>query len=578
MDVLYDLPLVLATGPISYGVLYPNGHGGSLAAPGLIDEIGAFDDFGVGLGEKLLYSVRFHAGAMGTANFTLDPADVFPADYSLMFGLTGAVPQNRIQFINASLNIAPVVNHPPVAANDSYSTAIGALLAVPAPLGVLSNDADSDGNPLTAVPASLPLHAKLHVQRGWQLQLFAPGRLSRRRQLHYQASDGQSLSNAATVRIHVAPPPVAFNDSATASEDTPLILNVLANDSDPTEGQPFAGVNIVANVPASTGTVIVNPNLTVTYFPSLNFNTTRPPAPAVTFTYQARSADGRLSNVATVSVAVQEVNDNPIALNDTLLAIKRSGGTGVDQPVAVLANDGIAPDVAESLRVTAVNGVNADAGGNTGPVPTALGGSVRLSNFQILYTSPPVSGNDSFAYKTSDFDSATGLPRGGAATATVAITVIDFVPKNVSGTVYVDTNNNGLIDGTEAGIQPLEIHLTGTNFTGVSVSATAFTNASGAYTFPGILPPLPGTQYTLSEIQPTNFSNGKDTNSTNNPLVANINPLDNLFTIQWSIADLSGDIAGLNFGEISTAVDHSLGILLLDAAGKVRFRSPATAR
>src|SRR5207249_8046318 len=62
--------------------------------------------------------------------------------------------------------------------------------------------------------------------------------------------------------------------------------------------------------------------------------------------YQAK-AGTRLSNVATVSLTVQEVNDPPTAVADSFTGVKQRTGTtiGVDQPIDVLANDSILPDV-----------------------------------------------------------------------------------------------------------------------------------------------------------------------------------------------------------------------------------------
>ena len=51
------------------------------------------------------------------------------------------------------------VNDPPVAANDSYSTNEDTTLTVTAP-GVLANDTDADGDPLTAVQVSGPPTAR----------------------------------------------------------------------------------------------------------------------------------------------------------------------------------------------------------------------------------------------------------------------------------------------------------------------------------------------------------------------------------------------------------------------------------
>src|SRR5205085_2425852 len=55
-----------------------------------------------------------------------------------------------------SLSVTPV-NHPPVAADDSFTTAEESPLGVSGP-GVLGNDSDADGDPLSALLASAPAH------------------------------------------------------------------------------------------------------------------------------------------------------------------------------------------------------------------------------------------------------------------------------------------------------------------------------------------------------------------------------------------------------------------------------------
>jgi hypothetical protein len=111
--------------------------------------------------------------------------------------------------------------------------------------------------------------------------------------------------------------------------------------------------------------------------------------------------------------------------------------------VNVLANDTFAPDVGETLKVIAVQGVAADVNGDTAPQPTAvLGGTVRLDNFVVLYDSPPgYEGGDSFTYTITD--SRAVNPKTD--TATVNVDVLAFIPKIVEGIVYQDSDNDGQI-------------------------------------------------------------------------------------------------------------------------------------
>jgi protocatechuate 3,4-dioxygenase beta subunit len=82
---------------------------------------------------------------------------------------------------------------------------------------------------------------------------------------------------------------------------------------------------------------------------------------------------------------------------------------------------------------------------------------------------------------------------------------------SLAGFVYVDANNNGVKDGGESGIGGVVITLTGTNDLGQAVSLTTQTSSvDGSYSFSGL---RPGT-YQLSETQPANYLDGKDTAGT----------------------------------------------------------------
>jgi uncharacterized protein (DUF2141 family) len=76
----------------------------------------------------------------------------------------------------------------------------------------------------------------------------------------------------------------------------------------------------------------------------------------------------------------------------------------------------------------------------------------------------------------------------------------------ISGSVYVDLNDNGIMEGGEPGIAGVTIMLSGTDNTGNAVNQTQTTAADGSFTFGGL---HPGT-YTLSETQPLGYLDGKD--------------------------------------------------------------------
>jgi uncharacterized repeat protein (TIGR01451 family) len=84
----------------------------------------------------------------------------------------------------------------------------------------------------------------------------------------------------------------------------------------------------------------------------------------------------------------------------------------------------------------------------------------------------------------------------------------DTVPSaaSLSGSVYVDVNNDGTRQVTEPGVSGVGVDLSGTDVNGNAVALHAVADASGNYTFSGL---LAGT-YAITETQPANYLDGKE--------------------------------------------------------------------
>ncbi|ADI64023.1 SdrD B-like domain-containing protein [Trichormus azollae] len=113
---------------------------------------------------------------------------------------------------------------------------------------------------------------------------------------------------------------------------------------------------------------------------------------------------------------------------------------------------------------------------------------------------------------------------------------------SLSGSVYVDANNNGVRDANETGIAGTTITLTGTDASGNTVSRTTTTDANGNYTVDNL---RPGT-YTLTESQPSAYLDGKDAVGTQGGTLNN----DNISSITLT-SGTNG--TGNNFGELTPA-------------------------
>ena len=85
----------------------------------------------------------------------------------------------------------------------------------------------------------------------------------------------------------------------------------------------------------------------------------------------------------------------------------------------------------------------------------------------------------------------------------------------ISGTVYIDRNDDGSQDPTEPGIGGVEIVITsngpdGQPGGGDDVNVTITTNADGSYSWPDA---LPGVDYTITQKQPQGLADGKENTS-----------------------------------------------------------------
>jgi subtilase family serine protease len=99
----------------------------------------------------------------------------------------------------------------------------------------------------------------------------------------------------ALAAVLAALPTVATNDFVITAEATPVVINVLANDSDPNGDQ----LTITSVGPASHGTVTNNGNGTLTYTPAVGF------LGVDAFTYTICAPEGCLTSSSTAAVTVQ---------------------------------------------------------------------------------------------------------------------------------------------------------------------------------------------------------------------------------------------------------------------------------
>ncbi len=154
----------------------------------------------------LTYTWAFAGGTPATST-TKSVTVSYASAGSFAASLNGKNGRNETCTANVTVQVNAVGNSPPVAQNDEYNTQQDTPLTVAAP-GVLGNDNDPNGNPITAVLVTGPGHA---APGGFTLNpngsfSYTPANgISGSDSFTYKARDSlAALSNTATVTIGIA--------------------------------------------------------------------------------------------------------------------------------------------------------------------------------------------------------------------------------------------------------------------------------------------------------------------------------------------------------------------------------------
>lgn len=276
-------------------------------------------------------------------------------------------------------------NLPPVAEPDALAAVAGDLAILDAP-GVLANDADPEGQPLSLVGVTVPDHGVLyHWAADGGVQYVPNEGFTGTDQIEYTVSDGLHTSTS-TVTFTVTAPanhaPQAWEDEVTMAAGTTLAVDapgVLGNDSDQDGDALTVGLYSVAQ----HGTIDVAEDGGFTYTPDAGFVGTEHISYSV--------SDGVASSSAILSIHVAPAGAPlaPSALGDHYTAMS---GALLDVPApGVLGND-----LAPSGPVAVVGHEPAEHG----TIEIDPDGSLR-------YTSDPgYTGVDTVRYTISDGESS----------------------------------------------------------------------------------------------------------------------------------------------------------------------------
>jgi hypothetical protein len=477
----------------------------------------------------------------GTASFSYTVADNGTTN-----GL--ADPKTRTVVVNFPVN---PVNDAPVAGDDSVQTGEEQQVVI----SVLANDSDVDASatfvsqngvvsPGTTINIVTPPSSGSATVVGNTIQYTPAVGFFGTVTLQYQLNDNSTVaptsltSNIATVTIEVVErndPPVAVNDPGiVTNEDTSVAIDVFANDSDPDTASSLWTVTITG--PANGTAVFNTTTRQIDYTPNANYN--GPDSFSYVIHDNSTIAPTNLSsNSALVSINVREVNDAPTANDDAnpitgYIVVKDRDRTFT--VAELLANDlkGPANESGQTLTITSVSATSAQ------------GGTVSLSGGVITYTAPAgITGPDSFTYTVEDNGTSLGVADPLTDVGQVVINLVEFIPTDVKGYVYLDADNDGVFDANEKPLSGVEITLSGTSqITGAITPITVKTNMQGYYVFEDV---EPGT-YTLTEQTPFALRDGKETAGAAATLSATNDQINLILPL---LGGLPGEESINNFGE-----------------------------
>ncbi len=196
----------------------------------------------------------------------------------------------------------------PTASDDAYSVNEGETLVVTSP-GVLANDSDPEPQVLTAGLVTGPSHGDLLLSSDGSFTYIHTGATDTDDSFIYRLSDGHGGFDTALVTIDVIrvnETPIASPDAIEVDEDTVIVFDPLANDSD-ADGDPLV---IVAISQPANGSLRVEGGQ-LRFVPDPNYFGMTIGSYTV--------ADGRgASATAIIQITVRPVNDAPVGTPDSV--------------------------------------------------------------------------------------------------------------------------------------------------------------------------------------------------------------------------------------------------------------------
>lgn len=320
-------------------------------------------------------------------------------------------------------------NRPPSASDDNYSTPEDqALIVSDSTNGVLGNDSDPDGDPLSASISSTPDHGSLTLNDNGTFEYVPEENYNGSDGFGYQVSDGEGEIDEGSVDLTVSAvndaPRVTVNEGLTVSQTGQRALSTSNLSATDVEDGARALTFTVTSVP-TRGAILVNGRDSSQFTQQtlangkVSYDHTASTVENDQFVFSLSDSEGAGPSGRQFTITVQEANLAPTAHDTSLVANEDSVASG--NAPGVLGNDRDPDD--DELSVSAVNG---GVGGNVGSQITLDSGALLTLNGNGSYAYDPndqfedlqegESGSDSFTYTATDGN-------GGTDQATVSVTI-----------------------------------------------------------------------------------------------------------------------------------------------------------
>jgi hypothetical protein len=291
--------------------------------------------------------------------------------------------------------------------------------------------------------------------------------------------------------------------TAASSTDTVVAISVAGT---ATGGSDFAAVPATVTIPAGATSATISiatiddPNVEGTETVIVTLTSITSGDPQVTLATENTTATIELTDNDSATVAFATATSTAIeaAGNHTVLVrLSLPVGGELARPVTVNISNptgGTAGAADYSLTTTTITFAAGSHDGDTLPVIVAVVNDGT--------TEPDETLNLTLAIGTD----ATGRTSLGTPAAHVMTISDDPITASLAGSVWADTNGNGVCDADEVKLQGITIKLTGTSNTGAAVTRTTTTDSQGAYRFTN----LPGGTYAIQEQQPVAMMDGTE--------------------------------------------------------------------